>query len=166
MCKISHQCCSALPANEPMTSIYTRNSQSTSNESFAELSKKLTTLGADLQSRIVSLQANIESSAERDVSHSSMTVFNQYLIIKLDNAVKSAQNVVPLASLNAHFYTPQSVSSIFTGRTSDLNTLRQCLLDSKSTNKLHQQKRFVVYGLPGSGKTQFCCKFASDNKQK
>ncbi|KAL9133357.1 MAG: hypothetical protein Q9175_005467 [Cornicularia normoerica] len=24
---------------------------------------------------------------------------------------------------------------------------------------------FVVYGLPGSGKTQFCCKFASENKQ-
>ena len=28
------------------------------------------------------------------------------------------------------------------------------------------QKRFVVFGLGGSGKTQFCCKFASDNKQR
>lgn len=149
-----------------MISIYTRNSQLASNESFAEVSKKLATLDADLQSRIVSLQANIELSTERGVSHSSMIFFNQYLIMKLNRAVKSAQHVVPLASLNVHFYTPQTVSSIFTGRTTDLDTLRQCLLDSKSTNQPHLQKRFVVYGLPGSGKTQFCCKFASDNKQR
>ena len=88
------------------------------------------------------------------------------LILKLDNAVRSAQSVVPLASLNKHFYTPQTVSSIFTGRASESDTLRQCLQASASTNSLHVQKRFVVFGLPGSGKTQFCCKFASDNKKK
>ena len=87
------------------------------------------------------------------------------LSLKLDNAVRSAQNVVPLASLNKHFYTPQTVSSIFTGRATDLDTLRRCLQASASTSHPHVQKRFVVYGLPGSGKTQFCCKFASDNKQ-
>ena len=88
------------------------------------------------------------------------------LILKLDNAVRSAQSVVPLASLNKHFYTPQIVSSIFTGRATDLDTLRQCLQAPTSPNPLHVQKRFVVYGLPGSGKTQFCCKFASDNKNR
>ncbi|CAD6590890.1 MAG: hypothetical protein ASARMPREDX12_004774 [Alectoria sarmentosa] len=129
--------------------IYTRNSQSTSNESFSELSQKIQHLGGDLQAKIVSLQADIKSSAERN----------------LDNAVRSAQNVVPLASLNKHFYTPQTVSSIFTGRATDLDTLRRCLQASASTSHPHIQKRFVVYGLPGSGKTQFCCKFASDNKQ-
>lgn len=88
------------------------------------------------------------------------------LILKLDNAVRSAQNVMPLASLNKHFYTPQTVSSVFTGRATNLDILRDCLLAPASTNQLHSQKRFVVYGLPGSGKTQFCCKFASDNKQR
>jgi GTPase SAR1 family protein len=28
-----------------------------------------------------------------------------------------------------------------------------------------EQKRFVVYGLGGAGKTQFCSKFAQDNRQ-
>ena len=88
------------------------------------------------------------------------------LTSKLDNAVRSAQNVVPLASLNQHFYTPQTVSSIFTGRATNLDILRHCLLTPGPTNRLHAQKRFVVYGLPGSGKTQFCCKFASGNKQR
>lgn len=73
--------------------------------------------------------------------------------------------MVPLASPNKHFYTPQTVSSIFTGRATDLDVLRRCLLAPASTDQLQAQKRFVVFGLPGSGKTQFCCKFASDNKQ-
>jgi hypothetical protein len=85
---------------------------------------------------------------------------------KLDNAVRSAQHVVTLASLNKHFYTPQAVSSIFTGRVTDLDTLRRCLEAPAAANQTNAQKRFVVYGLPGSGKTQFCCKFASDNKQR
>lgn len=91
---------------------------------------------------------------------------NSRLSFKLDNAIRFAQNVVPHASLNKHFYTPQTVSSIYTGRATDLDTLRQCLLAPTSTSHVHAQKRFVVYGLPGSGKTQFCCKFASDNKQR
>jgi len=28
------------------------------------------------------------------------------------------------------------------------------------------QRRFVIFGLGGSGKTQFCCKFAQDNRQR
>lgn len=85
---------------------------------------------------------------------------------KLDIAVRSAQNVLPLASLNEHFYTPQTVSSIYTGRVSDLDTLKRSVEASTSTNQIHPQKRFVVFGLPGSGKTQFCCKFASENKHR
>ena len=52
-----------------MSSIYTRESQSTLNDSFSELSKKIQSLGADLQSKIVALQANIEPSAEKTASH-------------------------------------------------------------------------------------------------
>jgi nucleoside-triphosphatase THEP1 len=28
------------------------------------------------------------------------------------------------------------------------------------------QKRFVICGIAGSGKTQFCCKFAEDNRDQ
>ena len=86
--------------------------------------------------------------------------------MKLGDAVRSAQNVATLGSLNQHFYTPQTVSSIFTGRAADLENLRRCFLGPVSSDQNNAQKRFVVYGLPGSGKTQFCCKFASDNKKK
>ena len=91
---------------------------------------------------------------------------NHILITQLLNAVAAAKGVVPLASLNEHFSTPQTVSSTFTGRKADLNTLRQCFQAQSSTSQNHVQKRFVIYGLPGSGKTQFCCKYASDNKQR
>ncbi|MCJ1283415.1 hypothetical protein MMC26_002744 [Xylographa opegraphella] len=104
--------------------IYTRNSQSTTNESFSELSNKLQDLRADLQSAVDSLPAAIELSAEKT-----------------------------------------TVSSMFTGRKDELDTLKRCLQASTSPNELQTLKRFVVYGLPGSGKTQFCCKFASDNQQ-
>ncbi|MCJ1315274.1 hypothetical protein MMC15_000591 [Xylographa vitiligo] len=136
--------------------IYTRNSQSTSIESFSELSNKIQDLGADLQSAVNSLQTSIELSAEKTT---------RKVILKLVDALRSAQKIVPLASLNEHFYAPQTVSSIFTGRKDDLDTLKRCFQTPTSPKELQTQKRFVVYGLPGSGKTQFCCKFASDNKQ-
>ena len=150
----------------PMTHIriHTRNSQSTADESFTELSDKIRTLGADLQTQIVSLQTKIGSSTEKSVSHRYIpSVQPAKSISKLKNAIESAQNVVPLASLNKHFDTPQTVSSIFTGRGTDLDNLSLCIQD---TDQSHAQKRFVIYGLPGSGKTQFCCRFASDNKQR
>ena len=152
-----------------MASIYTRKSQSASSESFSELSRKIQNfqnLGIDLQAKIGSLQADIESALKRNVSHPCMIRLDVRLSLKLDNALRSAQNVVPLASLNKYFYTPQTVSSIFTGRATELDTLTHCLQAPASTNQGHAQKRFVVYGLPGSGKTQFCCKFASDHKQR
>ena len=148
------------------SSIYTRNSQSTSNESFSQLSQKIRDQGSDLQAKIAALQTDIVSSAERNVSRPCGISLNGRLSLKLENAVRTAQNVVPLASLNKHFYTPQSVSSIFTGRATDLDALRRCFQAPTSINQPHVQKRFVVFGLPGSGKTQFCCKFASDNKQR
>lgn len=122
--------------------------------------------------------------------------------------------------LNQHFYTPRTVSSIYTGRKIYLDGLKQafetsissseCFPHSQSRTSLHSHvsspyipsskngdspssnspstpqtpppgypggspvsgknspihKRFVIFGLGGSGKTQFCCKFASDNKQR
>lgn len=33
-------------------------------------------------------------------------------------------------------------------------------------SKYRQQKRYVVYGVGGSGKTQFCCKYAENFQQR
>lgn len=70
-------------------------------------------------------------------------------------------------SLNKHFYIPRAVSSMFTGKADLLDDLRHCLFDSSTQiEKQHVQKRFIIYGLGGSGKTEFCCKFAQDNRQR
>lgn len=62
-------------------------------------------------------------------------------------------------SPNKHYLVPFTVSKNYTGR----DQLARCLQEKiLAPNK--QQKRFVLYGLGGSGKTQFCLKFARDNR--
>ena len=87
---------------------------------------------------------------------------------RLRGAFNNAKSVASLASNNRYFDIPQSVSSIFTGRESLLQDLTTMMLDPESSkaNSVRIQKRFVIYGLGGSGKTQFCCKFAQDNRQR
>ena len=82
---------------------------------------------------------------------------------KISVAAEIASNV----SLNKHFYIPRAVSSMFTGRLDLLKDLKNVMFDSSTpVERRHMQKRFVVYGLGGSGKTEFCCKFAQDNRQR
>lgn len=61
---------------------------------------------------------------------------------------------------------PQNVSSYYTGRQKQLNELKSTLNVVRSSERQDHQKRFVIYGLGGSGKTQFCCKFAQDNREQ
>ena len=67
--------------------------------------------------------------------------------------------MVQLASSNKHFDIPQAVSSIFTGRESQLEELRAAFLNPLSDGKDRMQRRFVISGLGGSGKTQWLVPF-------
>ncbi|KAI9042410.1 uncharacterized protein KD926_005488 [Aspergillus affinis] len=67
--------------------------------------------------------------------------------------------------LNRYFDIPKSVSSIFTGRKAHLDDLKHAFDLSLSAGDGRTRRRFVVTGISGSGKTQFCCKFAWENKQ-
>ncbi|KAJ5170922.1 uncharacterized protein N7500_003705 [Penicillium coprophilum] len=62
-------------------------------------------------------------------------------------------------SQNQHFIVPLAVSDNYTGREGLAQSLQEKLLAPTI-----RQKRFVLYGMGGSGKTQFCLKFASDNR--
>ncbi|KAL8669814.1 MAG: hypothetical protein Q9168_005618 [Polycauliona sp. 1 TL-2023] len=56
---------------------------------------------------------------------------------------------------------------IYTGRKGYLDGLKHAFDSAHvSSEEVPTHKRFVVFGLGGAGKTQFCCKFASDNKQR
>ncbi|KAL2869518.1 tetratricopeptide repeat domain-containing protein [Aspergillus lucknowensis] len=81
----------------------------------------------------------------------------------LQHSLASIHARCPPATSNKRFYTPQSVMSYYTGRRAQLRQLEQTLAESRG-RQTHQM-RFVIHGLGGSGKTQFCCKFAQDNRE-
>ena len=89
------------------------------------------------------------------------------LVKAISPTTAAAAKLAAELSLNKHFYIPRAVSSMFTGKTDLLDDLRHTLFDmSEHVEKRHVQKRFIIYGLAGSGKTEFCCKFAQDNRQR
>ncbi|KIX02258.1 uncharacterized protein Z518_08197 [Rhinocladiella mackenziei CBS 650.93] len=80
--------------------------------------------------------------------------------------VEAAENIRPLATLNEHFSLPRAVTSIYTGRREALDDLRSFFFGATSGTGRGSQKRFCIYGLGGSGKTEFCCKFAQENQNR
>lgn len=72
----------------------------------------------------------------------------------------------PSPARNVHFIVPRSSSSLFTGRADVANLLRQKIVSTPFGKGHHQHKIFVIGGLGGSGKTQFCLKFVEDNQDR
>lgn len=67
---------------------------------------------------------------------------------------------------NEYYDVPYNVSSVFTGREDICQKLRECCLPSVPQSAQTVQKRFVLHGLGGAGKTQLCLKFAQDFREK
>ena len=67
---------------------------------------------------------------------------------------------------NKFYEVPQNFSSILTGRDDTSGKLRSKCLPSQSALTQKEQKRFVLYGLGGIGKTQICLKFAQDHQER
>lgn len=67
---------------------------------------------------------------------------------------------------NKYFEVPRNVSSIFTGREDICQDLQERCLPSNPPNAQKKQKRYVLHGLGGSGKTQICLKFAQDHRER
>jgi hypothetical protein len=147
-------------------SAYTRSSQESTDLSLGHLSDELQLIRFKLQSQIASLRPKLASTTGTSVSlYSQPSAPTNH--VQLLDAINSATAVASLISINKHFYIPQIVSSIFTGREQYLADLQQHFdVFGGSTNPTRIQKRFIIYGLGGSGKTQFCCKFAQHNRQK
>ena len=67
---------------------------------------------------------------------------------------------------NRYFRIPQAVSSIFTGREDVTENVEQAFWAINNDRDPMQQKRYIIYGIGGSGKTQFCSKFAQDHRER
>jgi hypothetical protein len=61
---------------------------------------------------------------------------------------------------------PRKPSTYFTGRQKHTNMVKDMLGPIKKRNEQGKSKILVIYGLGGSGKTQFCLKYVEDNKHK
>ncbi|KAL8808950.1 MAG: hypothetical protein Q9223_007971, partial [Gallowayella weberi] len=72
---------------------------------------------------------------------------------------------LPSRFYNKYFEVPRNPSSVFTGREEVCERLHARCSLSGQTNIQRQQKRFVIHGLGGSGKTQVCLKFAEDHRE-
>jgi len=83
---------------------------------------------------------------------------------QLHRTLELTQKLVPLASPNLYFEVPQSACSIFTGRRSELDKIEDSLLSPMPWDQPRVQKRFVIFGLGGSGKTEVCRKFAQEKR--
>jgi hypothetical protein len=117
-------------------------------------------LDRSLQSHLADLQAWQQTTGSGiRYDPSSLLVLNQ-----LRESITFAALAIKEVSANHHFDVPQSVSSIYTGRESQLHQLRRILVPRRGKASDQFQRRFIVQGLGGSGKTQFCCKFAEENR--
>ena len=61
---------------------------------------------------------------------------------------------------NVHWIVPRAVNNLFTGRIELLERIKTALL-SDDIHHAKEQKRFVITGLGGQGKSEVCLKAAS-----
>ncbi|KAF2430668.1 hypothetical protein EJ08DRAFT_697146 [Tothia fuscella] len=104
-----------------------------------------------LQFQITLVEPKLHNSAEHDT-------------IALRSAIAAAKAVtihVP-ASTNKHFAVARSVKSFYTGREKQMAKLKTAFEDTTYIG----QKRFVIYGLGGSGKTELAIKYAEEYQDR
>ena len=87
-------------------------------------------------------------------------------MFRLEKPAYTAPKAACASTRNEFFDTPQPVSSFYTGREDLLQKLHSLLVAPVEMDGEHGQLRFVIHGMGGSGKTQFCCKFAELNRER
>ncbi|ERF69939.1 hypothetical protein EPUS_05483 [Endocarpon pusillum Z07020] len=138
--------------------------------------EQLGTLVRGLESQLEHMQDTALPPYE---SIAGSAVYTDFTLVSLSvlNQIRTSINIFgnsvthTTSMTNKHFDTPKPVDQFYTGRTDQAEQLNNWLLTKDyerrdmSPEKTHaKQKRFVIYGVGGSGKTQFCCKFAEDNR--
>ncbi|KAK5635715.1 hypothetical protein RRF57_011427 [Xylaria bambusicola] len=134
-----------------------QDSQDSTAKSFEHL---IAQLGV-LQSHISSFDKSPGSTGDAEYDKEALSALRE-----LETTISNAVQLIAPPPVNKYFKTPQAVSSIFTGRESLLRELRHCFIQPLGPLHNQSQRRFVVHGLSGSGKTQFCCKFAEENRER
>ncbi|KAH9908661.1 hypothetical protein F4778DRAFT_776945 [Xylariomycetidae sp. FL2044] len=132
-----------------------RDSHHRTKRSVEDLKTKIDTLISRLPGSKEELNGSLTNDREED-----------FALQVLRTSLIGAAKILAPPSYKEYFKTPQAVSSIFTGRESLLEELNHRCIQPPGPLRIQSQRRFVVCGLGGSGKTQFCCKFAEDNRDR
>ncbi|CAG8908840.1 unnamed protein product [Penicillium egyptiacum] len=85
---------------------------------------------------------------------------------KVPITTESKTDTIDVALQNEHFHLPCTVSMDFIGQEDIMERLQNAFEPEDLTSFNKQQKRFVVYGIGGSGKTQISAKYAQNNRQQ
>ena len=73
---------------------------------------------------------------------------------------------LPNRRYNKHFCVPPGTTNGFFGREDAFEDVTKAFFSPHIPILPRQQKRYVVYGMGGSGKTHFCSKFARDHQER
>lgn len=68
--------------------------------------------------------------------------------------------MISLASANEHLSLPQKIEKFYTGRLNLSTQVEDAFSTPPSPGQSRLQKRIVIFGMGGFGKTQFCCEYA------
>lgn len=66
---------------------------------------------------------------------------------------------------NVHWIVPRVVNDLFTGRVELLSRIQQALHNDYASSN-NRQRRFVITGLGGQGKSEICLKIANSMREK
>ena len=107
-------------------------------------------------------------ATQRSIEASELVGFN----VHKDNEIFMYLNTPRTRSFeantlrNKYFHVPHNVSNISTGQGRVYLELRQKMLMPQALEHGRHRRVFVLYGMGGSGKTQFCLKFIQDHREK
>ena len=92
--------------------------------------------------------------------------------VELDKLIERPPTSIEIdlqGTTNRYFYPPREPTPDFVGREEMIMALHSALFLSNGGESAHgpiKRKLFIVYGMGGSGKTEFCSKFAQDYRGK
>jgi hypothetical protein len=88
--------------------------------------------------------------------------------VRLNRPVRQQTFSIPTPH-NQYFYPPRATTNDFIGREELLGSLAAAFFSPTgpdSSLSCSKRRSFVVHGMGGAGKTEFCSKFAQDNKER
>jgi flagellar biosynthesis GTPase FlhF len=118
----------------------------------------------EVQDSIGKIHEHLRQRQQSIDQRDSMSTLTAASIAALDRVSASLKSSEPV-DINEHFNIPQPVDSNYVGREDKAERLAEIFF-SHVQGQPEEQRRFVIYGVGGSGKTQFCCKFAQDHQQR